>query len=368
MIRIEDLCLNLPGFALRNISLRIEEGEYFVLVGPYASGKTLLLETIAGLRGASTGRIWVNGREVGSLQAERRNIGVVYQDSVLFPHLSVRENIAFGPTVRHLPAAEIGRSVEWVAGLLDIMQLLDRRPRHLSGGERQKVALARALVTGPEVLLLDEPLAALDPQSRERVRMDLADLQKRLGVTVVHITHDFEEAVMMGTRIGIINNGSIEQVGSPNEIFGRPGSEFVARFTMARNILAGAVHPDRAGTSLLAVKGFDLTLTLATDMVAAGDYSAAIRPENILISSARPAETTANVFAATVSHILSKGSVVEVSAEIPPTLTCLLTRYACDQVGLSIGETVYLTIPPQSISLIPGSNQLLPTGQRAPAI
>jgi len=350
MIRLDRLCLNLPGFALQDIDLRIGDGEYFVLVGPYASGKTLLLETIAGLRKASSGEIWVDGRNVTRLEPERRKIGMVYQHSALFPHLSVRGNLAFGLAVRRLPATTIAAAVDRAAELLGIGQLLNRSPEHLSGGERQKVALARALATEPDVLLLDEPLAALDPQSREQVRLDLAGLQRRVGMTTIHVTHDFEEATMMGDRIGVMDHGTIRQVGTPDDIFRHPNSEFVARFTMSINVLRGAVDRADPAAPVFVAEG----IRLAVDPHGAdpGACGAAIRPESILITRSAPLAGSDNVFAATVSRITNKGSIVEVVADVPPNLTCLLTRYGFDQLGLTIGTRVYLTIPRSAVCIL----------------
>ena len=347
MIRLDRLCLNLPGFALQDIDLRIGDGEYFVLVGPYASGKTLLLETIAGLRQASSGQILIGGRDVTRLEPERRKIGMVYQHSALFPHLSVRDNLAFGLAVRRLPATTIAAAVDRTADLLGIGDLLSRKPEYLSGGERQKVALARALATDPEVLLLDEPLAALDPESREQVRLDLADLQRQVGMPTIHVTHDFEEATMMGARIGVMGHGTIRQVGTPDEIFRHPTSEFVARFTMSINVLKGTIDRTDPTAPVFVAEGIHLAMD--PDEIDPDACVAAIRPESILITRSAPPDGSANVFLATVSRITNKGSIVEVVAAIPPGLTCLLTRYGFDQLGLTIGSQVYLTIPRSAV-------------------
>ncbi len=236
MIEVENLRLELPSFVLKDINLRANSGSYFILVGPSGSGKTVLLETIAGLHRIARGTIRIGGKDVTSLEPERRNIGMVYQDCALFPHLTVAENIAFGLKVRRKPSSLISYELDRVAELLDITHLLSRKPQNLSGGEKQKVALARALVINPKVLLLDEPLGALDPQTREGIRREIIKVHRELGITIVHVTHDFEEAISMGTHAAVIGEGSIRQVGSPDEIFRRPNSEFVARFTMSVNV------------------------------------------------------------------------------------------------------------------------------------
>ncbi len=309
MIKLERLCLQMPGFSLQDITLDILDREYFVLVGPYASGKTLLLETISGLRKATSGRIWIDGRDVTSLESERRNIGMVYQDCALFPHLTVAENIAFGLKVRRRPAAEISSELDRVAHLFGIGGLLARRPQHLSGGEKQKVALARALVTNPSVLLLDEPLGALDPQAREKVREEIMQLHGELGTTIIHVTHDFEEAVAMGTRIAVICAGSIKQVGTPDEVFRRPGSEFVARFTMSVNVFPGVAEVDDSGTAVFTTGG----IRLITETGIAGDCLAAIRPENIRFQvRARRCGGRQRLPPGSITRIVNKGSIVDV--------------------------------------------------------
>lgn len=349
MIEIEDLHLELPGFALNGINLRIEDGDYFILVGPSASGKTVLLETIAGLHKVTSGRIWIDDRDVTSLESERRNIGMVYQDYALFPHMTVAENIVFGLKVRRKPVLQVRRELERVVQLFGIAHLLARKPVNLSGGEKQKVALARALVTDPEVLLLDEPLGALDPQTRESVAKEIVKLHSELGITVINVTHDFEEAVSMGTRIAVIGEGSIKQVGSPDEIFRHPNSEFVARFTMAVNVFPGVAHREGDGTTVFTVEGVRLRVDAGID----GGCFAAIRPENILISKSLP-DDRVNVFPAVITRIINKGSIVNLTVDLPPSLICLLTRRIYDEMNLAVGQRVCLTIPSSSVSLFQG--------------
>lgn len=350
MISIEGINVHLPGFALRDVNLQINSGDYFVLVGPSASGKTVLLETIAGLHKIASGSIRIGDRDVTGLESEKRNMGMVYQDCALFPHLSVRENIAFGLRMRRQPEQQISRELERVAPLLGIAPLLSRRTKNLSGGEKQKVALARALITNPKVLLLDEPLGALDPQTREEVRHEMTRLQRELGVTVLHVTHDFEEAVTMGTRLAVIGAGTIRQVGTPDEIFHSPESEFVARFTMAVNVFSGVAKRGREGTTWFKVGNTELVV--ATNIE--GECWAAVRPENVFITATRPTEGTPNTFPAVITGIVNKGTLVNIKAELPPELICLLTRPSFDRMGLDLGQEVFVTIAPSSVHLFRG--------------
>ncbi len=350
MIVVQNLHLRLPGFALRDINLRAYPGDCLILVGPSGSGKTLLLETIAGLHRAASGTIRIDGKDITAFEPERRNIGMVYQDCALFPHLTVAQNITFGLEVRGKPVSWISRELDRVVQLLDIAHLLPRMPAGLSGGEKQKVALARALIIRPDVLLLDESLTALDPQSRESVRQEIARLHSELGITMVYVTHDFEEAVSIGTRVAVVGGGEIKQVGSPDEIFRQPNSEFVARFTMAMNIIRGVARKGNGAGAVFEASG----LALQTCSGISGKCCAAIRPENILVSLSGPQDNPTNVFGATVKGIVNRGSVVNVIADLPPRLTCLLTRHAFDKLNLRVGRKVYIEIPSSGVSLFRG--------------
>ncbi|MEQ8236093.1 MAG: ABC transporter ATP-binding protein [Syntrophomonadaceae bacterium] len=347
MLKIDGLCVKLGRFALQNINLEIEKGDYFILVGPSASGKTVLLETIAGLNNTHGGQIWLSDRDITGLEPEKRKIAMVYQDCALFPHLTVEENIVFGLKIRRKESAyiqaELGRTVE----LLDIAHLLTRYPKNLSGGEKQKAALARALVTNPEMMLLDEPLGALDPQTREEIRQDILNLHRELNLTVLHVTHDFEEALTMGTHLAVIGGGAIMQVGKPLDVFRRPNSLFVARFTMAQNILAGNAYKSLDGRTIFEVDGN--RFVAGTDME--GPCYAVIRPEDILISDSFAEGVGDYTHQALITHIVNKGSIVHVSAELPPVLVCMLTRHSLDRMNLSPGQQAYLTIPPSSVYL-----------------
>ncbi|MEQ8200950.1 MAG: ABC transporter ATP-binding protein [Syntrophomonadaceae bacterium] len=349
MIRIENLRVELPGFALRDINLAIDKGDYFILVGPSASGKTVLLESIAGMHKVRAGRIWLNDRDITWREPEKRQIGMVYQDSALFPHLTVAQNIAFGLIVRGRKTEQWDPQMNRLVTLLEISHLLPRKPIHLSGGEKQKVALARALVTDPAVLLLDEPLGALDPQTRENVRQEIIKIHAELGVTIIHVTHDFEEAVTMGQHIAVIGAGTIRQTGRADEVFRYPNSEFVARFTMAINIFKGMAQII-GGTNTFAVGD----TRLVTGSRQEGPCWAAIRPENILLSTVLPADHGINVFPAVVAGITNKGSIIEVKVDLPPVMTCLLTRHIFDEMDLEPGRSVYLTVPPASVHLFSG--------------
>jgi molybdopterin-binding protein len=342
MIEIKNLQVGFGDFLLKNISLGIGQGEYFVIVGPTGAGKTVLLESIAGLHSLRSGEVWLNEREVTHLEPEKRGIGFVYQDLVLFPHLSVRDNIGFGPRLRR---QKPGAIVEEMAQLLGISPLLDRKPATLSGGERQKVALARALVTSPQVLLLDEPLSAVDPDTREGLQRELRQIHERLRVTTIHVTHDFQEAVALGDRIAVLGEGLILQVGTPEQVFRHPDSEFVARFALTRNILAGDVGGEEDEHATMSVEGIKLAVVTPLR----GRFHASLRPEDILLSTQPLHSSARNSFRGTITDIADRGSLIYVTVMVPPDFTCLVTRRSLEELGLERGKQVYITFKASAI-------------------
>lgn len=347
MIAVKNLSVELGKFHLRDISLEVETGEYFIILGPTGAGKTVLLESIAGLNPIKKGQIWLRGNEVTEIEPEKRNISIVYQDHVLFPHLSVADNIGFGLRMRKYSRQKIKETINEFADLLGIVTLLDRNPGTLSGGERQKVALARALSVQPELLLLDEPLSALDPETRERVRMEMRRIHDRLKVTTIHVTHDFEEAIALGDHIAVVGDGRLQQVGTVEQIFRHPNSEFVARFTIARNILIGQVITNRKGDSIFRTKGVDLVV--ATEL--RGNWHASIRPEDILISTEPLSSSARNSFYGTITDIADKGSTVYLTVNLPPDFICLVTRRSFEDMGLKEGSNVYITFKASAVHL-----------------
>jgi multiple sugar transport system ATP-binding protein len=229
---------------VHNFDLEMVDGEFVVLVGPSGCGKSTTLRMIAGLEDVSSGAIHIGGRNVTALQPGERNIAMVFQNYALYPHKTVYENLAFGLRMRKVPAAEIERKVLWASQMLSIENLLSRKPRQLSGGQMQRVSLGRALVRSPEVFLLDEPLSNLDAKLRIRMREEIAQLHKRVGTNMVYVTHDQVEAMTLGDRIVIMNQGQIQQVGRPLDVYDAPANLFVAGFIGApeMNLIKGSLH------------------------------------------------------------------------------------------------------------------------------
>jgi multiple sugar transport system ATP-binding protein len=278
--------------AVRDIQLEIAHGELLVLVGPSGSGKSTVLRLIAGLDAPTSGRILIDGKDVTAVPPQHRDLAMVFQSYALYPHKTVRDNLAFGLQMRHVEAAQIAERVQDVANVLGIEMLLDRRPSALSGGQRQRVALGRAIVRNPKAFLLDEPLSNLDPVLRIETRAELALLHRRLESTMVYVTHDQEEAMTLGSRIAVMHDGALEQVAAPMDLYDRPANTFVASFigSPAMNIWPGTVV--RAGGRLsLRVNGFQW------DGLAVGDFDrdrvlVGVRPHDLDLAPTGGADGT----------------------------------------------------------------------------
>ncbi|ONG51785.1 Fe3+/spermidine/putrescine ABC transporter ATP-binding protein [Pseudoroseomonas deserti] len=236
---------------LERISLDVEPGEFMTFLGPSGCGKTTLLRMVGGFGAPDSGRILLNGRDITHLPPNLRDCGFVFQSYALFPHMTVRANIAYGLKLRKLPAAEIKSRVDAVLDMVGLEAFADRHPKQLSGGQQQRVAIARAIAIRPALLLMDEPLSNLDAKLRERIRFELRALQKRLGITTVFVTHDQEEAMAVSDRIVVMNKGHVEQIGSPTEIYGAPASLFVADFVGVNNLLPGRLQHAADGQAVV---------------------------------------------------------------------------------------------------------------------
>jgi len=230
MIRTEEISFHIGTFELQRLSINIAKGEYFILLGPPGSGKTIFLECLCGLKKINSGRLYIDGSDVTNIEPRARGIGYVPQDYALFPHLSVEQNIAFGLRARGCKRKEMQSKITDTAELLNIRRLLPRKIHGLSGGEKQRVSLARVLVLQPKILLLDEPVCALDEVTRQEVCAQLLSIQRRLGLTTIHVSHNLEEAFTVADRAAILKDGILQQVGRLDELVNKPSSEFVARF------------------------------------------------------------------------------------------------------------------------------------------
>ncbi|MFN8454017.1 MAG: ABC transporter ATP-binding protein [Anaerolineae bacterium] len=268
--------------AVHNVSLEIKDGEFFSLLGPSGCGKTTCLRMIAGFELPSEGDIKIRGKAMGDTPPFKRPVNTVFQNYALFPHMTVFENIAFGLEMQKVPRPEIKTRVKEALEMVRLPQLAERKPRQLSGGQQQRIALARALVNRPQVLLLDEPLSALDLKLRKAMQLELKELQHQVGITFIFVTHDQEEAITMSDRIAVMNEGVVQQVGSPKEIYERPRNRFVADFIGETNFLEGEVlEVDPVKTTVSLGRGITI-LARATEGLNTGQrVTVAIRPEKI---------------------------------------------------------------------------------------
>lgn len=341
MIRLDGLSAQAGAFRLGPLDLEVARGGYFVLFGPSGQGKSVLVETVAGLRRPAAGRVAIGGRDVTALPPERRGIGYVPQGGALFPHLSVAENVAFPIRVRDRPPGEIERTVGELLALVGVAPLAGRAPDGLSGGERRRVAIARALAAEPEVLLLDEPFAALDAESGPELRQALRAVHERLGTTTLHVDHDLDQAGALADHVGILIDGRLIQTGPPDEVFRRPATPEVARFVGVRNLLDGEVLADPAdGAARFRAAGLDLRVV--TDV--RGRARASLRPEEILVSQDPLRSSAANSIPAEVQALDPSGPLVHVTVRAAEaTLVAVVLRPSAETLELAPGKAVWLT-------------------------
>ncbi len=271
--------------AVAGVDLEVGEGEFVTLLGPSGCGKTTTLSLIAGFFPPTAGEIYLKGKPVVDLPSFRRDIGVVFQDYALFPHMNAAENVGFGLRMRNVPQAEIAKRVADALDLVQLTGLGERRPLQMSGGQRQRVALARALVINPAVLLLDEPLSNLDLKLREEMRVEIAAIQRRLGITTIFVTHDQSEALVMSNRIAVMNAGRIQQIGTPTDIYERPATRFVAEFIGRMNLFSGAVTP---GRGVRTAGGLEIAVPVPAGIPAGAAVHVAVRPERARLVRDKP--------------------------------------------------------------------------------
>jgi ABC-type Fe3+/spermidine/putrescine transport system ATPase subunit len=395
MIRIEGLEVRTGDFLLHIDDLSLENSEFLVILGPTGAGKTVLLETVAGLRRPIKGRLWLGGREVTHEPPERRHAGFVYQDYALFPHLSVSSNIAFGlrhtrkdrraqgggghpegrchggfrgheKDGRHGRNAKKADRVRELATLLSIEHLLERYPEGLSGGEQQRVALARALAVEPDVLLLDEPLSALDRQTRGELRGELKRLQRESGVTVMHVTHDLDEALALGSTMAVLVDGRLLQVGAPGDVVRFPSDVQVARLLGLTNVFparrgdAQGRDPRQERWRVRLEGGREILTDTVRPGVSLEPFHVVIRPEEIMLlafgeSPAGPAASlgspTENLLEGIIRDIQIRSVHASVKVEVPPMFTVHVLRPQVERMKLEVGSRVALWIPPPVVHI-----------------
>lgn len=350
---------------VKDIHLTIASGEFFSLLGPSGCGKTTLLRMISGLESISEGQLVLDGQDLTNIPAQLRPFNMVFQKHALFPHLSVWDNIAFGLKLKKLPGSEIQSRTQEALELVNMTSFKDRLPETLSGGQSQRVAIARALVNRPKVLLLDEPLSALDQKLKEHMQSELKSLQRQLGLTFIYVTHDQEEAFALSDRVGVMNQGVLEQVSSPEDLYEEPDTLFTAQFVGPMSSFAAEVvhfSPQlvdfKFENQVLRArpKSFGYAETTA---MAANDGIAMVRPERVKIGAAAIPEDY-NRLSGKVSKVVFRGSFVEVLTEVSEK--CMVKAYINAPrnrfaAGISIGDQIELGFDPQDTFLFLGSKR-----------
>lgn len=339
MIKIHDLSLKLGKFELKNINLEINHGEYFVILGETGAGKTMLVECIAGLHKFS-GKIFIDGIDISNVPIEKRNTGLVYQDYALFPNLNVMDNIKFGLKIRKFSEEAINENVCEISKILKVHHLLDSDVKNLSCGEKQRISLARVLVINPKILLLDETLAALDPNTQNEVKNFLKEIHKERNLTTIHITHNFEEAISLADRLGVMHKGEILQTGKADEIFRNPRSEFVAKFTGAENLFEGISRVENR-IAIIDVNGIKIYSTNLNE----GRVFMIIHPENIVISKNSILTSARNSFKGKIceiSKIPRREGIIKVVADVGIPLAVFITKQAFEELNLGINDKIYV--------------------------
>lgn len=347
-LTLESISKTWSGFALKDINMKIEDGEYFIILGPTGAGKTLLLETIMGFNKPDKGKIIINGLDVTSELPEKRHIGYVPQNLVLFPHMTIRENVEFGLRMHGVSKVERKKVVDGVLDLLKLAAMENRRPATLSGGEKQKVALARVLAIDPKLILLDEPLTSVDVETGRELRKELKRINKDLGKTVVHVTHDLVEGFSLGDKLALMRAGEILQTGKAKEIFYKPRSVFAAKFLGYENVFEAKLVKSDGGFSDFDVEGVRLRAEGKFDGT---KRMIAIRPEDIVV---KPFSITnaANTFQGTITDCSDMGSVVIITLDVGILLKSLMTKSFFVEETLEVGKEVWLHFKESAVKIL----------------
>ena len=350
-LRLERLSKNFGDFtAVEDVNLHIRRGEFLTILGPSGSGKTTLLMIIAGFLEATTGDIQFDGLSIMSLRPEKRNFGMVFQGYALFPHMTVKQNIAYPLEVRKGARDEIVKRVDEMLELVQLETFGDRLPRQLSGGQQQRVALARALIFDPLVLLLDEPLGALDKKLRSNVQTQLKHLHRKVGKTFVYVTHDQEEALSMSDRVVIMNHGRVVQVGSPQELYERPSTVFASKFIGKSNILRGVVNQVDGNEVLYAIADKYFQQLVSNEKFSKNDeIILALRPEKIKIACCKVTSNEVNILVGRIIDITYFGSTISVNVETDSVGEFIVEVQAWNnQETLEEGQNISLTWSPDA--------------------
>ncbi|HDD69905.1 ABC transporter ATP-binding protein [Candidatus Bathyarchaeota archaeon] len=348
-IRVESLSRKWENFSIHDINLEVAEGEYFIVLGPTGAGKTLLLELIAGFHKPDSGKIWINNVNVTSFPPEKRGIGFVPQEYMLFPHMTVAENVEFGLKMRNVSHAERQKMVKEILEFMGLSHIRNRRPMTLSGGEQQKTALARALVVKPEILLLDEPLSALDISTQKKMRNELKRIHKELKITTVHVTHNQVEAFILADRLAIMKDGTIIQTGSLEQVFYKPKDDFVARFVGFENLFDGKILETQGSIAKIDIGG--VIIEAVTEKVES--CTIGVRPDDIIVSKQLFKSSMRNTLKGKIADFVDMGSLVSLIVDVNGvSFVALITKRSFLEMKLKKSSKVYLSFKASAVHVI----------------
>lgn len=364
-LEVNDLSVNLGEFHLKNISLEIEKGEYVVLIGPTGSGKSVLLETIIGFYQADEGTVTLDGRVLNDVAPEERNIGIVYQDHVLFPNMDVYDNIAYGlKRDKSLSKEEIDKKVNEIAKLMGISHILHRDVLTLSGGESQRTALARALIVGPEIILMDEPFSALDVTTQAKLTSLIKDVGAKYKTTFLHVTHNFNDVWNLADKVGVMKDGVLHQLDYINNVFSKPANDFVASFVGVNNIFNGEiVNTKQNSVTVRLNENIEIQSTddeycnLASHEVIGDNVLVAIRPENIIFAKSTFESSARNQLKGKITKIVESGPIVDVETDVDGIqFKGILTRNSFENLDLKLNGEVYLIFKSVNVKVLDSYN------------
>lgn len=352
-LEVNNLNVELGEFHLKDVDLKIDKNEYLVIIGPTGSGKSVLLETIAGFYKQNSGEIFLEGKNISDLEPEKRGISIVYQDYVLFPNMTVFENISYGLKKKLKDDALINSKVVEIAKMLKISHLLERKPETLSGGEMQRTAIARSLIVEPNILLMDEPFSAVDIETHGILTTLIKNVISNYQTTVIHVTHNFDDVWNLAERVAVMKDGKILQQGRVNEVFSKPSHKFVADFVGVQNVFKGKIVETKKEITTVMLEDGLLIRSVDGTLKKDDEVLVAIRPENIIISNDTFVSSIRNQLAGTVQEIVKIGPRIWVWVQVNSTVfKGMITPSSMDLLEIEIGKEVYVSFKSLNVNII----------------